>query len=488
MAMLCPVGRLSAISFRLSAIGNRLSASFRKYKRKQLSGKPSGISCVQTPAKAPARSGLGLALGAIAIVLSALNIHLQAQDSIKPLKIGDAIPEYLWHMPLQVVNHPEGKETITLAEYKGKLIILDFWATWCSSCIAAMPRIHELEKEHGGDMVVIPVTYEASDKAGTFLSTNKTVQPLDMYSVVSDETLRATFPHRGIPHYAWISTSGDVGAVTTSERVNVQNVKLMLDGEMREIQMKIEIDPERPLFLSEVIEMGDLTHYSVFTKKKYDGLGAGTRFRTEKDTLRGRAFTNSNILDMYKATAYPLFEKIGDRFNSKRLIVNVEDKSGLAFQKSPLDGGTTHNVYNYELIVPLVMADSLYDYILKDLNRYTKYHGRIEKRYVKCLTLIKIGDLSSIKTKGGKAENSLFYNRPSRLTNYPMSYLVNRLEQCKEILLPIVDETKHEENVNLEFSGVLDLETLKKELNEQNLDLVEGYRLLNMFIIEDRPI
>ncbi|WP_257667471.1 hypothetical protein [Parapedobacter tibetensis] len=55
-----------------------------------------------------------------------LGIHI---DSIKPLQIGDTIPEALLNLPLQVVNHPEGKETITLADYKGKLIILDFWAT-----------------------------------------------------------------------------------------------------------------------------------------------------------------------------------------------------------------------------------------------------------------------------------------------------------------------------------------------------------------------
>src|SRR5690606_36481462 len=90
-------------------------------------------------------------------------------DSIKPLEIGESMPEYLWHLPLQVVNHAEGAGTITLNDYKGKLIILDFWATWCKSCIANMPRMHELQTEYHQDMVVLPVTYEDAKTVSAFL-------------------------------------------------------------------------------------------------------------------------------------------------------------------------------------------------------------------------------------------------------------------------------------------------------------------------------
>src|SRR5690606_33195356 len=52
----------------------------------------------------------------------------EGQTEIKPLQIGDTIPEALWSLPLQVINHPEGKDTITLNDYRDKkLIILDFW-------------------------------------------------------------------------------------------------------------------------------------------------------------------------------------------------------------------------------------------------------------------------------------------------------------------------------------------------------------------------
>ena len=63
----------------------------------------------------------------------------------KPLKIGDAIPATVWTTPLQVVNAPQ--KTTTLSADKGKLILLDFWNTWCSSCLKNFPPHGRAPKE-----------------------------------------------------------------------------------------------------------------------------------------------------------------------------------------------------------------------------------------------------------------------------------------------------------------------------------------------------
>ncbi|MGB3243792.1 MAG: TlpA disulfide reductase family protein [Sulfitobacter sp.] len=39
----------------------------------------------------------------------------------------------------------------TLADYRGKYILLNFWATWCAPCRKEMPQINALQKEFGGD-------------------------------------------------------------------------------------------------------------------------------------------------------------------------------------------------------------------------------------------------------------------------------------------------------------------------------------------------
>ena len=72
--------------------------------------------------------------------------NAQANNNIKPLHIGDAIPAGI--QLTGITNFPVSK--IQLSDYNSKLLILDFWATWCSSCIQQFPKINALAKEFEG--------------------------------------------------------------------------------------------------------------------------------------------------------------------------------------------------------------------------------------------------------------------------------------------------------------------------------------------------
>ena len=52
------------------------------------------------------------------------------------------------------LNDLDGK-TIKLSDYKGKVVILDFWATWCGPCRRGIPEFIELQSEYGEDKLVI---------------------------------------------------------------------------------------------------------------------------------------------------------------------------------------------------------------------------------------------------------------------------------------------------------------------------------------------
>ena len=45
----------------------------------------------------------------------------------------------------------DGAGQITLAEYQGKHVLVNFWATWCAPCRHEMPMLSELQSEFGGD-------------------------------------------------------------------------------------------------------------------------------------------------------------------------------------------------------------------------------------------------------------------------------------------------------------------------------------------------
>ena len=51
---------------------------------------------------------------------------------------------------------------VKLSDYKGKIIIIDFWATWCPPCRRGIPDLVEIQKEYKKDLVVIGISLDAA--------------------------------------------------------------------------------------------------------------------------------------------------------------------------------------------------------------------------------------------------------------------------------------------------------------------------------------
>ncbi len=188
----------------------------------------------------------------------------------KPLQISDTIPEELWHIPLQIVNHPDKKDTITLNEYRGKLIILDFWATWCGACIGSIPKNIGIEEEFPSTSI-IPVTEENSVKVLETIKNNHILKTLKFSSVINGSILTSVFPHRSVPHLVWIDQKGIVVAITYPNDLNRTNIKKLLSTGSLTFNKKADIldydlnEPltlfKRPDFSSDQITRSTLTKY-----------------------------------------------------------------------------------------------------------------------------------------------------------------------------------------------------------------------------------
>jgi peroxiredoxin len=54
---------------------------------------------------------------------------------------------------------------VSLSSYKGKVVILNFWGTWCEPCKAEMPSLNKLYLEHRGNgLVVVAISMDKSEK------------------------------------------------------------------------------------------------------------------------------------------------------------------------------------------------------------------------------------------------------------------------------------------------------------------------------------
>ncbi|MFA4922867.1 MAG: TlpA disulfide reductase family protein [Ignavibacteriaceae bacterium] len=57
----------------------------------------------------------------------------------------------------------DGK-TVKLSDYKNKVVVLDFWATWCPPCRKGIPDLIKLQKEFKNDLVVLGISLDADTK------------------------------------------------------------------------------------------------------------------------------------------------------------------------------------------------------------------------------------------------------------------------------------------------------------------------------------
>jgi len=105
--------------------------------------------------------------GAIVVLLGVLCFVLYTGIHERIVQVGDSAPDF-------TVTADNGQK-VSLSDFGGKLLVLNFWATWCQPCVEEVPSLDQFAKEMAGSgIVVVGVSVDKDPKAyRAFLSRAK---------------------------------------------------------------------------------------------------------------------------------------------------------------------------------------------------------------------------------------------------------------------------------------------------------------------------
>ena len=131
-----------------------------------------------------------------------------------------------------VIFKDKNEKNVDLASYKGKLLVLNFWATWCAPCREEMPSLDTLQVDERLDnLKIFPINIGQEDllKSKIFFK-ELNIQNLDIYFDATI-TLAKKFTLRGIPTTILFNKEGNefariIGSIDFNDEEFINWLKL----------------------------------------------------------------------------------------------------------------------------------------------------------------------------------------------------------------------------------------------------------------------
>ncbi|HYE07139.1 MAG TPA: redoxin domain-containing protein [Planctomycetota bacterium] len=136
----------------------------------------------------------------LALILAVTVIAAVARLDAATADVGAASPEL---SSTKSLNTPDGA-AITIAGLRGKVVLVDFWATWCGPCVAAIPHMQQLHDKFASKGLVVVGHTDASSKGlEQFIADKKMTYPISIGTEIG-----GSWGVTGIPHVFVIDPDG----------------------------------------------------------------------------------------------------------------------------------------------------------------------------------------------------------------------------------------------------------------------------------------
>lgn len=424
--------------------------------------------------------------------------------------VGDTLPDHTFY---DLINYRE--KTASISDFKGKWLVIDFWAYSCSGCLKSFPkmnRLHNIFKDKI-QFIMVGITKTRNMRRTVEVEeaiTKNTYSRLDKaykldIPVAFDSVLDLKHSVGALPQILIIDPKG----VLRVKAVSVDSVSLadLLEGKQPQFERSYSYSEPKESdvynfdlpFLTNGTNANGGPDTSFLFRSLLSHASPNTSFRlvnllrrnfdgtpnTVVKNGRLEAF-NSNLGELYRLAYFGMnyWESQDSAYGKLSENLSWETKDSLIYN--------TKNAprFTYSLIVPKSKSSkaSLMSAMQKDLQQYFGYNAKIERRSMPVYT-IRIIDTTKFEkmlSKGIGKQTEITKRARLISSNEPFKMFVTRLAGWIKVEYPLIDKTGVDRIVNIEFdANKFDRADIEKKLMENGLELILATTQMDVIVVTD---
>ena len=352
----------------------------------------------------------------LALFLSQQVLSQTFMAQTDPPILGKVCPDF----QLSMLTATGAEKTVSLRELKGKVVILEFWATYCKPCIPSLTHFDRLQAQFGNSVKIIAITDENRDKVDPFLQKHN-YKSLS-FAMDWGRKLNDMFFHHFIPHTVVIDQDQVVRAFTSPDEIDDVAIGKLINREGVGFVMKQEFQETATRQANAVVEVSQPTViYKIpepsyrFDFSEYKAPLSTDYIKISETELK---FVNAPLSLMYQVLH-------GQRYN--RLVFEVE-------KKEKYTGDEPEHRYCFQLNVPPAIGKTVQEVGIHQLEYLFPLRSKIEPRTRKAFVLQKMLEQPVVTAKDS-----------SRIVanGFTLNNLIDYLESNQHLIdnLPVVNET-----------------------------------------------
>ncbi|HEV3224162.1 MAG TPA: TlpA disulfide reductase family protein [Puia sp.] len=407
-------------------------------------------------------------------------------------EIGKPCPDFKFN---NLIN--SNQKQISLKDFKGKWLMIDFWESQCTLCIQRFPKMNRLQQIFKNDLTVLMVGYnemQYNRNIRKFYSKLQDKMHLQLLAAF-DSVLFKRWQVPSFPNIIIVNPAGLVYAITEGLDMDSAKIRDLLDGKNPGFTSNLytwEFDRKKPMFINN--NGGPDTGYcyrSMLAPYRIEEQYAGnvTDFHSYYERNKaGFQVLGSTLSELYHyayigKVTWGLFKDSLFGKVSPNLELHIKDSS--LFQPDAITG---KNYFNYSLFVPPGKANPVYlmQVMQRELKNCFGYEVTIEERDVPYWslvlrkdTLVSLRSIGSIKKDSSSAVEI-------QIKNGSLEEVLLMIACYQNGETAFIDDTGIDYPVDIQLNALLkDLSDVQQAFRKIGLDLIKSKKQMKVIVIRD---